>query len=542
MSSLDLFWITEMIKNKRVYQKIIIFILAVLILVVVVYAGVLGEHHQGDTGTDAKNTGSSNTSVYDGGRSGGKTENTNIGRIGHSGQGDEKGDSHKNNSKQNSSRPLDPPVVVFRTDSIENIYLLNILTVKEQEDEKAKYLEENAKTSNGLEYNTKGVYEGLVLENDQIRFEVQRLKDGSIVEKVEYKTRKILNESVKKVQSNHIEDGFINEQNEVENTRFNKILNNSEDELQNDTNDLKKLFENASIQANENEEKNALENLAKLVELFNQFQKDYANLIGGNAAALAQTEKKMRQNTQDFKLQTQKAKVKPNPILPTDEGILQKLQEISMSFLNLIFGGTSDSFLGVSFKKYFDQFSSTASSTRRGDPYVNEALQKSGLVAKVPVIKSIGPVRDRLIKMARTYLAPGMKIQYSQNPDKRNGPLSFDCSGFVSYVYGQMGLNLTGPYGRAPTVRDIISTNGLFHEVNESEAQVGDLVVHLGEDSNHVGIYSGKDGDGNVKEISATTRNKAAKLDPFDPRFKSSVTEHPAIYIGRIWYLYRWKK
>ncbi|MEU4362785.1 NlpC/P60 family protein [Promicromonospora sp. NPDC023987] len=57
-------------------------------------------------------------------------------------------------------------------------------------------------------------------------------------------------------------------------------------------------------------------------------------------------------------------------------------------------------------------------------------------------------------------------------------PSGFDCSGFTSYVYGQLGINLPHSSGAQP---------GYGTQVPASEAQPGDLMWTPG----HVSIYAG---------------------------------------------------
>ena len=82
---------------------------------------------------------------------------------------------------------------------------------------------------------------------------------------------------------------------------------------------------------------------------------------------------------------------------------------------------------------------------------------------------------DRLISEAKSHL--GKPYVYGAS-----GPYSFDCSGFTSYVYRQLGYNLNrtaaGQY-----------SNGSY--VSKDQLQPGDLVMFGRGYINHVGIYIG---------------------------------------------------
>lgn len=71
-----------------------------------------------------------------------------------------------------------------------------------------------------------------------------------------------------------------------------------------------------------------------------------------------------------------------------------------------------------------------------------------------------------------------------------NGPKSFDCSGFVHYVYMKYGMNL-------PRSSDKMAQFGMPVEGSVSELQKGDLVFfngrRRGSGIGHVGIYIGPD-------------------------------------------------
>ena len=82
-----------------------------------------------------------------------------------------------------------------------------------------------------------------------------------------------------------------------------------------------------------------------------------------------------------------------------------------------------------------------------------------------------------------------------------NGPSSFDCSGFTSYVYSHFGVSL-------PRIASDQQTVGT--EVSRDELQPGDLVF-FGSPAHHVGIYVG-----NECYIHAPRTGDVVKISPLD--------------------------
>lgn len=102
------------------------------------------------------------------------------------------------------------------------------------------------------------------------------------------------------------------------------------------------------------------------------------------------------------------------------------------------------------------------------------------------LISSRQAVPSRAGTIVNADLVLAKAAEYLGTPYKYGGqgPGGFDCSGFVSYIFGQFGYNL--PHNAA-------SQANLGIAVNKGELLPGDLVFFDGNTShiNHVGIYSG---------------------------------------------------
>jgi peptidoglycan DL-endopeptidase CwlO len=115
--------------------------------------------------------------------------------------------------------------------------------------------------------------------------------------------------------------------------------------------------------------------------------------------------------------------------------------------------------------------------TRRTAPRVSRSSQRSNppkvSPAPVPVNGSRGAA---VVAIAKRYLG----VPYVYGGTSPNG---FDCSGFVQYVYRQLGVSLPRTTG---------AQYGAVRHVSRSQAQAGDIVFFFsGGGVSHVGIYLG---------------------------------------------------
>jgi cell wall-associated NlpC family hydrolase len=109
--------------------------------------------------------------------------------------------------------------------------------------------------------------------------------------------------------------------------------------------------------------------------------------------------------------------------------------------------------------------------------YVNLLSQKNKL-AVVPADMEVGA---SAVALAKTFL--GTKYVYGGS-----SPSGFDCSGFTSYIYKNLGYDIS---------RTCTSQYAQYPHLERDELQIGDLVFFANAgiwDTDHVGIYLG-DGD-----------------------------------------------
>ena len=120
------------------------------------------------------------------------------------------------------------------------------------------------------------------------------------------------------------------------------------------------------------------------------------------------------------------------------------------------------------FFKYFERAGDSSGSTRQG--YAREYYERFKDIEK----PSASGKNADIISTAKSKL--GCPYVYGAA-----GPDTFDCSGFVQWVYGQNGISLPR------TTYDYEKYIGTNHEISWSEAQPGDIVWRDG----HMGMYWG---------------------------------------------------
>ncbi|AOZ72970.1 hypothetical protein BK816_06440 [Boudabousia tangfeifanii] len=120
--------------------------------------------------------------------------------------------------------------------------------------------------------------------------------------------------------------------------------------------------------------------------------------------------------------------------------------------------------------------SATRSAARSAAPSNNSSANTSSQSAAKAEVKEA----PRAVSSAGSSSVVGIAFRYLGTPYRWGGstPSGFDCSGFTSYVYRQVGINLPHSSG---------AQRGHGTQVSAAAAKPGDLVWHPG----HVGIYIG---------------------------------------------------
>ena len=121
-----------------------------------------------------------------------------------------------------------------------------------------------------------------------------------------------------------------------------------------------------------------------------------------------------------------------------------------------------------------------------------------------PIAFAAGETKNKVVSVGKSYL--GVPYRYGGTT-----PSGFDCSGFTSYVYKNVGIQLP---------RTAAQQYNVGTPVNKSALEQGDLVFFSGSKSSkisHVGIYIG-----DQQFISATT-SRGIKIDSInDPYYWGS--------------------
>ncbi len=134
------------------------------------------------------------------------------------------------------------------------------------------------------------------------------------------------------------------------------------------------------------------------------------------------------------------------------------------------------------------------------------------VISRIPEVAN--STSNKIMDFAKSLI--GTRYRYaSSNPE-----VGFDCSGFVSYVYKQLGFNVNGARSSADFAKK-------GKAIKLADAKVGDVLVFTGSNSRvrrpgHVGIIYSIDEEGKIKFIhSSSGKAKGVTITDLEGYYKN---------------------